>query len=687
MRWTPFLSLLLAGAPLIAQTPTATLFKTYDFANDASQGAGAYGGVIQATDGNIYGVTQYGGAGNNGTLFRITPSGVVSVVHSFAGGTSDGVSPNAVIELPDGNLYGTTTFGGTSNRGTIFKITFGGAETILYNFTNQLTDGDNPYGSIIYDGTYIYGTTYADDNDATSSGTLWKFNPDSPSGSGNPFVILLFDNSSNKAFGQYPWNGVTDIDGVLYGTSWTGGIDNCGALWSAAINGLDNQLLHSFTNGTDGCNPYAAPRYSSAGLLFGTTNQYQASKTDFGSVYSSGLEPDQLTDNASYSSAAYPDGPVAFDSSGDALFATGQGGSSENGALAWMHISSSLPNATEVLYSFPASGAPGNLPTSVPFIDNQGHLWLELYDGGLSKGYGGVAVLNVSTISGAPIQVSISPASPSAGSPATVSWKVTNAFSTNEQYCFATGGPGAWAGHQTGTYASGVYSGSASVTFPARGTYSLALNCGGTETGLVTATVTSARTTTALAASPNPVAYGQNITLTATVSTAIGTPTGTVTFSAAGSPLATVALNSSAVARLTAPTSGEPLGTYPITAAYSGDSNNLASTSTSQNVVLTKDSTATALTVSPTTVTPPADVTLTAKVTKSSSGVTGTPGGSVTFKANGVPLATVALVSGTATLKASSQGQAAGKYSVTAVYSGDSVDNTSTSTPVSVTLQ
>jgi N-acyl-D-amino-acid deacylase len=195
--------------------------------------------------------------------------------------------------------------------------------------------------------------------------------------------------------------------------------------------------------------------------------------------------------------------------------------------------------------------------------------------------------------------------------------------------------------------------------------------------------------TTKLTAMPNPVTVGQSVTLKATVAGSSGTPTGSVAFTVGGTTLATVSLNGSGVASLTASTNGEAPGTYPIIAKYSGSTSYADSSSTATNVVVNKAPTSTALTASPTSVTPPANVTLTATVKRSASGAAGTPTGTVTFYADGsVALATVKVGSGgVAKLTASSKGYGAGGYPITAKYTGDSGDAVSTSSSVTVTVK
>ena len=114
-------------------------------------------GLVLATDGNFYGMTDEGGADGQGTIFKMTPAGVVTVLHSFAGGASDGARPqdSRLIQAADGNFYGTTIIGGPSDRGTVFQMTPAGAVTILYSFTGGPADGAYPRGTVIQAATAI----------------------------------------------------------------------------------------------------------------------------------------------------------------------------------------------------------------------------------------------------------------------------------------------------------------------------------------------------------------------------------------------------------------------------------------------------------------------------------------------------------------------------------------------------
>ena len=156
-----------------------TVFKltssgTLSFATSATttDGIGPVAGLILGNDGNYYGTASSGGSTHDGTVFMITPAGVETLVYTFTGG-SDGVRPVARLLLAsDGNFYGTTQFGGTSDAGIIFRLTPQGVESVLYSFTGG-NDGANPVGDLVQgsDGA-LYGTTSA--GGTSSDGVVFR---------------------------------------------------------------------------------------------------------------------------------------------------------------------------------------------------------------------------------------------------------------------------------------------------------------------------------------------------------------------------------------------------------------------------------------------------------------------------------------------------------------------------------
>ncbi len=156
----------LAGWALNANAQTET--NLYFFGSIPNDGSGPNIGLIQGTDGNFYGATQYGGTNTNcangcGTVFRVSASGTETTLYSFGSTPTDGVKPYAgLVQGSDGNFYGTTTGGGTNGGwGTVFRITPSGTYTTLYSFGSSPTDGEKPYAGVVQgsDGNF-YGTTY-----------------------------------------------------------------------------------------------------------------------------------------------------------------------------------------------------------------------------------------------------------------------------------------------------------------------------------------------------------------------------------------------------------------------------------------------------------------------------------------------------------------------------------------------
>jgi uncharacterized repeat protein (TIGR03803 family) len=124
--------------------------------NGPADGAGSVAPLIQTRDGSLYGTTFGGGTANLGTVFRLTPAGSFTVVHTFTGG--DGANPSAaLVEAADGNLYGVTQSGGAQGRGAVFRLTASGVFTLVHSFTGA--DGERPTRALVQgDDGYLYGT-------------------------------------------------------------------------------------------------------------------------------------------------------------------------------------------------------------------------------------------------------------------------------------------------------------------------------------------------------------------------------------------------------------------------------------------------------------------------------------------------------------------------------------------------
>ena len=158
-----------SGFGALFQITTGGQFTPLYSFTGGNDGASPQVALVSATDGNLYGVASSGGTNHNGTLFRMTPAGQFTALYSFSadnsGTNADGINPAALIQASDGNLYGVASFGGQSGAGTIFKATLAGAVTPLYSFgatstdTHTNTDGSSPSGIIQGRDGNFYGTT------------------------------------------------------------------------------------------------------------------------------------------------------------------------------------------------------------------------------------------------------------------------------------------------------------------------------------------------------------------------------------------------------------------------------------------------------------------------------------------------------------------------------------------------
>ncbi len=240
---------------------TDALTTLYSFCSGANcpDGAAPWAGLVQGTDGNFYGTTSQGGSSNDGTVFKITPTGTLTTLYSFSGG--DGSLPKgALLQAGDGNLYGTTSEGGANNMGTVFQITHGGTLTTLYSFAGP--DGKEPSAGLIQanDGN-LYGTTSS--GGANDDGTVFRIALQSP----YPLTTL---HSFNGSDGSLPAAALLQAtDSNLYGTTSQGGSATYGTIFKIDLGGTLT-TLHSF-NGNDGSRPLAAVTQATDGNLYGTT--------------------------------------------------------------------------------------------------------------------------------------------------------------------------------------------------------------------------------------------------------------------------------------------------------------------------------------------------------------------------------------------------------------------------------
>jgi uncharacterized repeat protein (TIGR03803 family) len=326
--------------------------------NSTATGALPYGGLINV-HGNLYGTTQGGGAHLDGTVFRLTPAGAEKVIYSFKSG-SDGAYPvdGALIEV-NGVLYGTTSHGGAGDFGTVFKITTAGAETTIYAFKGG-KDGVDPSTGLTDVGGELFGTTLL--GGSHDDGTVFKTTT-----AGAEKVVYAFKGGND---GARPTGTLTDVKGTLYGTTQNGGGDtNDGTVFKLSTAGKE-KVIHSFTGtaGQDGENPFAGLTELD-GMLYGTTcgagvasGTTSASGTVF-KITTAGKEKLLHTFSGDPDGACPGNGNLTI--VGDTLFGTTTMGGTSEGIGAGTIYKITTSGDEEVLHSFQAtSGNDGTLPES-----------------------------------------------------------------------------------------------------------------------------------------------------------------------------------------------------------------------------------------------------------------------------------------------------------------------------------
>jgi uncharacterized repeat protein (TIGR03803 family) len=268
-------------------TPSGVLTTLYSFCAESGcpDGDMPFGGIVQAANGDFYGTTPNGGVSGNGTIFKVTPSGTLTTLYSFCSqnACADGQNPNgSLIQATNGDLFGTTTFGGTHNGpfcpsgcGTIFKVTPNGALTTLYSFCSlaECSDGFNPNGLVQRGSGNFYGTTanggIANSSSPSGSGTIFKI-----TAHGTLTTLYSFCSQPPCPDGNTPQAGlVVAANGSLYGTTSTGGSNRYGTIFKITPLGTLTTLYNfcSLAGCADGANPNGLVQ-STSGTFYGTTD-------------------------------------------------------------------------------------------------------------------------------------------------------------------------------------------------------------------------------------------------------------------------------------------------------------------------------------------------------------------------------------------------------------------------------
>ncbi|MGO4884450.1 MAG: choice-of-anchor tandem repeat GloVer-containing protein [Bryobacteraceae bacterium] len=232
----------------------------HTFQGGSADGANPVGNVVLDQAGSLYGVTTNAGADNHGVVYKLSPTGGQTILHSFAGG-SDGIYPFGLARDTAGNLYGAAGGGGADNDGVVYKLTPSGVETILHTFTNG-ADGYDPDSLALDSVGNVYGTTYY--GGVLGSGVLYKID------STGAFSVL--HNFVSATDGSYCNSVTADAVGDLYGTCSGGGAQDWGTVFKLSAAG-NFSTLYSFKDiSEDGGQPSGTLMLDAAGNLYGTTS-------------------------------------------------------------------------------------------------------------------------------------------------------------------------------------------------------------------------------------------------------------------------------------------------------------------------------------------------------------------------------------------------------------------------------
>ena len=258
----------------------------HDFKGGALDGGGPLGLTEGKNDGVLYGATERGGSNGVGVVFKVSKDGSgFQILHSFGDGPQDGRLPFAgVLEGSDGVLYGTTFDGGSNSVGTIFRLNKDGSGyTVLHSFA-QLNDGSNPVTGLSQGrSNNLFGTTYFGGYGGV--GTVYTLRPD-----GSSYRVLhefgAFDFDQSRYYGYYPKASPMEAsDGLLYGTALSGGTNSAGVVYRLNADGTGYSVLHCFSGNKtgDGDGPIGTLVEGADGGIYGVT--VVGGDLNFGTVF------------------------------------------------------------------------------------------------------------------------------------------------------------------------------------------------------------------------------------------------------------------------------------------------------------------------------------------------------------------------------------------------------------------
>lgn len=261
-------ALVLGLVAVVTPRAQAQIFNAVYSFTGGSDGGIPLAGLMIDEAGDLYGTGSYAGPGGYGVVFKVNQRGKETVLHGFTGGT-DGANPQSSLLMDAaGNLYGTTIAGGASGAGTVFRVTGKRRETVLHSFTGQ-TDGAKPEAALAMDAAgNLYGTTTA--GGSAGNGTVFKLAL--PTKLGRKWKEKVLYSFGTGTDGTIPVSGVTfDAAGNIYGTTSAGGSYGYGTVYqlTPSKSGWKENILYNFQGGNDGDVPYAGLIIDQSGNLYG----------------------------------------------------------------------------------------------------------------------------------------------------------------------------------------------------------------------------------------------------------------------------------------------------------------------------------------------------------------------------------------------------------------------------------
>jgi uncharacterized repeat protein (TIGR03803 family) len=448
-----------AQVPALARTQSANVISVVSFGTSAVTDAPAAvrGGLLRASDGNIYFVSSSGGKGS-GAIGRLAPDGTLSVLYAFAG-SSEGVSAFAgLMQASDGNLYGTTYLGGEKGGGVAFRVGLDGTFSVLRSFGQDNKDAVLPYAGLMQavDGN-LYGTTLRGGNN--DKGTIFRLGLD------GAFAIIHHFDGAN---GENPESTlIAGADGNLYGTTLQGGSQGRGTIFRITTSGTFTSVysfpsLGAFnTSGlatnTTGANPRAGLLLAADGNLYGTA--YQGGASGWGTIFrmtAAGTVSTVRSFAGPSFDGGFPLAGIVQDAAGNLYGTTERGGYLNQGAV-WRIDSS---GQYSLLHGFINSLLDGAQPYAAVLVANNS-LYAVTYSDSFSSA-GAIVKLDVGSNGVLPVELSVSATEIATGSSATLTWSSPTATA-----CTASG---AWNNAVT-------TSGTLAVTPASAGIYTYALSC------------------------------------------------------------------------------------------------------------------------------------------------------------------------------------------------------------------